>query len=107
MVTYDSEGFYIASKRSAREKVIAIDAIIDALLLQAANEATSEGVTSYSLNDGQVQIATTRRGAESIMKSIQAFEKLRTYYEIRANGSRMTRLVDSKNFIGRHNGRFR
>jgi stage III sporulation protein SpoIIIAA len=107
MVTYHNEKLYIDSKKSYADKARAVDEIIEALLALAITEAANDGVQSYSLNDGQVIINSTKRGSQSIMNSINAFEKLKQYYVLKANGSRMTRLVDSKNFTGGGNGRFR
>lgn len=106
MVIYDNEGLYIDSKTSNAAKADACNQIISALLALAATEAANDGVTEYSLNDGQVQIRTVRRGVDGIMNSIKSFENLKTYYMNKANG-RMIRLVDSKNFTGNRNGRFR
>ncbi len=104
MVTYDNEGLYIDSKTSNAAKAKACSQIISALLTLAATEAASDGVSKYTLNDGQVVITAEKRGVNSIMASIKGFENLRKYYIAQVNG-RMTRLVDSKNFTG--NGRFR
>jgi hypothetical protein len=101
MVTYDNEGLYIESVSGYAAKAMAVDAIINSLLTLAATEAGQNGVSEYSLNDGQVQIKTVRRGSTAIMQSIKEFEKLKQYYIEKASGTRMTRLVDSKNFIGR------
>jgi hypothetical protein len=100
MVTYDNEGLYIESVSGYAAKAMAVDAIINSLLTLAATEAGQNGVSEYSLNDGQVQIKTVRRGSAAIMQSIEKYEKLKQYYIEKASGTRMTRLVDSKNFIG-------
>jgi hypothetical protein len=98
MVIYDSEALYIQSCQSIRDKITAIDAIIDALMLVAAKAATADNISEYMLNDGQTQIKTLYRGADAVMRSITAFERLRLMYVNRLNG-RITRLVDGKNFI--------
>ncbi len=96
-VYYDSEGLFIASCSGTRAKIAAIDAIIDALLLAAANAAASDNIQEYSLNDGQTIIRSLKRGTEGIFKSIEAFRRLRKSYEQELTG-RMVRLVDEKNF---------
>ncbi len=100
VITFNDEGLYIESKKTYAEKALAVDQIIEALLVLAATEAGSEGVTEYSLNDGQVQIRTVKRGVNAIMQSIQSFEKLKQYYIVKSRGTRMTRLVDGKSFVG-------
>jgi hypothetical protein len=99
MVTYDSEGVYIASCKTVRAKIVAIDAIIDALMLTAAKSASNDNITQYSLNDGQTIINTMYRGTKAIFESIKSFETLKQMYTERLNG-RVVRLVDSKNFTG-------
>lgn len=100
IISFNNEGLYIESKKTYAEKALAIDSIIEALLILAANEAGSDGVTEYSLNDGQVQIKTVKRGVNAIMQSIASFEKLKQYYIVKSRGTRMTRLVDGKTFVG-------
>lgn len=100
MVEYDSALIYLQSKTDAKSKIIAIDAIIDQLLLTAAKGALAEDVTEYWLDDGQSKIKTVRRGVAAITKSIEELEKLKQLYINRING-RVFVLRDSKNFIGR------
>lgn len=97
MVEYNRAGLYIDSKSSIREKITAIDAIIDALFLAAADAASNEGITEYWLDDGQTKIKTVYRSAESVFKGINAFQQLRQTYINRLNG-RVSRLVPSKSF---------
>jgi hypothetical protein len=97
MVVFDSAALYIESQTGIKAKIVAIDAIIDALLVTAAKAATNDHLTEYSLNDGQVQIKSAYRGASAIFNSIKEFEKLKQIYMSRING-RVVRLVDSKNF---------
>lgn len=100
MVTFDSAGLYVLSKKGIRAQIAAIDEIIAALLITALDSAGKDGVTEYSLNDGQVQIRTVNRGAKGIQESILAFRRLKNDLISEYNGGRMTRLVDSKAFIG-------
>lgn len=96
-VVYDSALIYLSTATSLRDKICKIDAIIDALLLIAAESAETDNITEYSLDSGQTKIKTEYRGASSVFASIQNFEKLRTYYINKLNG-RGFRLMDSKNF---------
>lgn len=97
MVEYNRASLYLETKSSIREKIIAIDAIIDALLVSAADAASNEGITEYWLDDGQTKIKTVYRSSESIFKGITAFQRLRQIYVNRLNG-RVSRLVPSKSF---------
>lgn len=99
MVTYNSAGVYIESCKTVREKIVAIDAIINALMLTAAKSASNDNILQYSLNDGQTVINTMYRGTKAIFQSIESFERLKQMYINKLNG-RVIRLVDSKNFTG-------
>jgi peptidyl-tRNA hydrolase len=98
MVEYDSAQIYIDSKTTIRAKITAIDAVIDALMTTALKAAGTDNITEYSLDDGQTKIRTMYKGADSVLASVQAFEKIKQMYINRLNG-RMTRLVDGRNFI--------
>jgi hypothetical protein len=104
MVYYDSADIYIQSCTTIREKIARIDAIITALENTALKAAANDNITEYSLNDGQTIIRTVYKGADAVLNSIAAFEKIRQMYINRLNG-RVMRLVDGKNFTGRGNGR--
>jgi len=103
-IYFDSEGLYIQSQSSITAKITAIDNIIDALLLTAAKGATTDNISEYSLNDGQTIIRTLYRGTDGIYKSIQSFQRLRTYYVNQSTG-RVVRLMDSKSFNTNRNRR--
>lgn len=104
MVYYDSAYKYIDCASTLRDKIAKIEIIISALEDTALKAAANDNITEYSLNDGQTIIRTVYKGADAVLASIQAFEKIRQMYINRLNG-RMIRLVDGKNFTGRRNGR--
>lgn len=97
MTVYDSADIYLESKTTARAKIAAIEAIINALLASAAKAAAGENITEYWLDDGQTKIKTIRRSSKEIEGSIAAFTRLKQLYINQVNG-RVMRLVDSKNF---------
>lgn len=99
MVYFDSAEIYLESKSKLRDKIRAISAIIDALLLASVKAAGNEDLTEYTLNDGQTTIRAMYRGSESVMKSVQAYEKLKEYYINKLNG-RSFRAIDRKSFPG-------
>lgn len=101
MITYSSASIYIESQTSLNSKITAIDAIISALLTTAATAASNEHITEYQLDDGQVKIRTSYRGAQAVFASIKAFEELKQFYVNKKTG-RVVRLVDSKNFKHRN-----
>jgi hypothetical protein len=104
MVYYDSASKYIDCASDLRDKITRIETIISALEDTALKAAANDNITEYSLNDGQTIIRTVYKGADAVLNSIMAFEKIRQMYINRLNG-RVMRLVDSKNFTGRRNGR--
>lgn len=97
IITYKSEAEFIGSKTKIEERVAAIDALIDAMLLTAASAATNNDISEYWLNDGQTQIKTIYRNSAQIMDGIKALEQIKTRYMNNSAG-RMTRLMDTKNF---------
>jgi hypothetical protein len=100
MVIYDSAQIYIDSAATLKEKVVRIDAIITALETSALKAAENEDVLSYSLDDGQTKISSNYRSTESVLKSIEAFLRLRNMYINQLNG-RVVRLVDGQSLRNR------
>lgn len=96
-LTFDTCGLYIQSATSLRAKIIAIDTVIDALELQAADSVLTQNIAEYQLNDGQTIIKQTYRGSKGIADAINSFEAIKQRYVNRLNG-RVYRAVDSKNF---------
>jgi signal transduction histidine kinase len=105
MVIFDSADIYIEGAASLQDKISRIDQVIDALLTNALKAAAKQNISEYSLNDGQTQIKTAYKGTESVMQSIMAFEKLKSYYVLKLNKTGMVRLVDGKNFVNKNNWR--
>jgi hypothetical protein len=104
MVVYERADIYIQSCTTLKDKITAIDNIIDALFATALKAAAGDNISQYMLNDGQTIINATYKGVHQIQASIAVFERLRQMYINRLNG-RVIRLVDSKNFTGGFNGR--
>jgi hypothetical protein len=103
-VYFDSADVYIQCASTLQDKITRIDAIITALEDTALKAAANDNISEYSLNDGQTVIRTVYKGADAVLNSIMAFERIRQMYVNRLNG-RVFRLVDSKNFTRRRNGR--
>jgi hypothetical protein len=98
MVFFDKCGLYVQSQTTLQAKIIAIDAIIQALedsalLIAGGGDAVSE----YQLNDGQTIIKQVYRGSAAISKAINDYEIIKQLYVNRLNG-RVVRSIDSKNF---------
>jgi len=104
MVVYDSADIYISSQTSLKAKIIAIDAIIDALLVTCLKAASTGNVTEYNLDTGQTKIKTMYRSPKEVSDAITAFQGVKNYYVNQLNGGRRLKLVDSKNFLGPYYG---
>ena len=98
MTYYDSFGIYITSKRTSRERIVAIDAVIDALINTSLDAAGSANMMEYDLDDGQSKIKTMYRSPDEITKAIFAFEKLKEMYINKLN-KRTFRMVDEKQMM--------
>lgn len=104
---FTSAGLYIASATDIKTKVARIDAIIDALWIVAADAATVDNITEYSVDNGQTKIQAMYKSAAQVEASIQAFQKQRQFYINQLPGGRVFRLVDGKNFNGNNYGNCR
>lgn len=100
MVVYESAAKYLESCATLQQKIAAVDAVILALYTALANSATTANLQEYSLNDGQVIIKSILSNPKQIESIIYAMERMRIMYSNRLTG-RVTRLVDTKNFMGR------
>ena len=92
-------GGYIATKQSLYDKVLAIEVLIDAMILSTADAigGMGSGVAEYQLDDGQVKVKTAYRSTSEVTKGITELEKIKQMYMNRLNGSAV-RLMDDKTF---------
>lgn len=99
-VIFISDRQYLQSCSTIEAKIVAIDAIIDALYEQMLVLAQDDSpIQEYMLNDGQTTIKCIYRSTQSITSSIDVLTKQRNRY---ANqGRRVMHMIDSKNLIGR------
>lgn len=104
MIEYDSASIYVDSATDLRTKITRIKSVIAALETTALTAAEKGAVSEYSLDDGQVKIKTTYRNPKEVSDSINAFEAILQRYVNQLNG-RHIRLVDSKNFLRKRDGR--
>ena len=93
MLVYDSAYIYIKSQKTLKDRITAIEAIINALYDTALKAAGNDDVEEYMLDDGQTKIKTVYKGVDDIVDSIDAFEKLLQRLYNQLNG-RTVRLVD-------------
>lgn len=95
--TYTIEG-YIQSKQSIRDKIIAIDVLIDKMMLSTleAIDGMNGSVAEYDLDDTQVRVRTRYRSIAEIKNGIHALEQMKQMYVNRIQG-RVGTLVDERN----------
>lgn len=78
---------YIESRESLDAKIAAINALIDAMLLNTIDTIDDSGTMSYSMDDGQMKVTTQYRSTTDITKGIRSLERLKQIYISRRDGS--------------------
>lgn len=99
-VIFETVTDYIESCQTQEQRIAALDAVIDKLILTATKAAESGHIDEYWFDDGHVKIRNKYRNVSQVEQAIMAFQRLRDLYANRKNG-RMVRLMDSSNFTGR------
>jgi hypothetical protein len=101
MIVYDNFDKFLSTCKKTKDRIAAIDEIIDQLLVSAAKGALKSHITEYSLNTGQTQIKTVLTSMKDVKDAILFFEQLRNLYISRLPGhGRVVRFVDGKNLRG-------
>lgn len=90
---------YIESKTTLLERINAIEALIDAMILSLADYAAGNNTSldEYQLDDGQMKIRTKYRSPKDVDAGIKALENMKQMYMNRHNGRVMT-LRDNRSF---------
>ena len=78
---------YIQSKSELYDKICAINALIDAMILNSIDWISTGGTASYSMDDGQMKVTTNYRSIEEITMGIFSLEKTLQMYTNRYNGN--------------------
>lgn len=94
-MTYNTISAYVGSKKTARERVEALELLIGTMMLRLteAVEGQAANVNEYEINDGQMKIRTHYRSVSDVEKGIDSLIKLKNYYINQYNG-RQTVLRD-------------
>ena len=77
---------YIQSKTSLLDKINAIEALIDSMILNSIEAVEVGGTASYSMDDGQMKVTTEYRSMDQITKGIAGLERTLQMYINRYNG---------------------
>lgn len=89
---------YLLSAKSKKDKIIAIDRLIDAMLASMADvdgDGVGPNISEYQLNDGQMIVRTSYKSANDIMLGIEKLRKIQQDYLNQLNG-RVTVLKDAR-----------
>lgn len=77
---------YVQSKESYESKIVAIEALIDAMMINALDTIEDSGTASFSMDDGQMKVTTDFRSMSEITKGIHSLDSLKQMYINRRNG---------------------
>lgn len=99
MLIFNSLGDYLQNCQSYEARVLALETLVDQLILAAANAATTGQYQEYWLDDGQSKTRIIYRNMNEIDRSILSTQKLIAYYKNQLQG-RITRLMPGQNFNG-------
>lgn len=80
---------YLTSKKTLRERVNAIENLIDTMILRLTEvaEGQNSSIEEYQLDDGQMKIRTRYRTIGDVQAGISALEKQKQYYLNQLNGN--------------------
>lgn len=90
---------YLESKATLRERINAIDALIDSMILRIGEVVNGMNVSveEYQMDDGQMKIRTRYRNVKDVEDGVASLEKLKQMYVNRLNG-RVFNLRDQRTF---------
>ncbi len=77
---------YIECRADLKAKIIAIDALIDAMELKMLDVVGTSDLDEYSMDDGQMKVRTKYRSTSDVLAGIDGLEKLKQRYVNRLNG---------------------
>lgn len=79
---------YLESKQKLQERICAIDALIDVMILRITEvaEGQNSSFEEYQLDDGQMKIKTRYRTVSDVQMGIHALETQKQLYVNRLNG---------------------
>ena len=77
---------YLGTKTSVKARIVAIEALIDAILLKLADTVGNADISEYQMDDGQMKVRTAYRSPEEATKGIERLEKMKQMYLNQLNG---------------------
>lgn len=88
---------YLECKTDLADRVVAIEALIDAMLVQMVTNVSDSGTAEFQLDDGQIKIRTVFRNINEVTRGIESLERIKNIYNNRLRG-RIGILRDEKVF---------
>ena len=77
---------YLQSQTCIDARIVAIENLIDAMLLSTVDSVGDSGTMSYSLDDGQMKVTTVYRSVAEVSEGIKTLETMLQRYINRKNG---------------------
>jgi len=77
---------YIDCRKTLYDKIIAINALIDAMELTLLESVSQSGYIEMSMDDGQMKTKAVYRSMQDLQNGILALEQLKQRYVNRYNG---------------------
>lgn len=81
---------YIECRTTLYDKIVAINALIDAMELKLLDAVGSANYSEYQMDDGQMKVRTAYRSPKDVTDGITELEKLKQRYVNRYNGRCVT-----------------
>jgi hypothetical protein len=78
---------YIQSKDCLDARILAVENLIDSMLITSIDSIDNGGTMSYSLDDGQMKITTQYRSVREVTDGIMGLEKILQTWINRRDGS--------------------
>lgn len=90
---------YLSSKEKLKDRIAAIDVLIDKAILSLAETLDGVGanISTYELDDGQVKIKTGYRSIDEVEAGIKSLERMKNLYINKLYG-RSVQLRDNNTF---------
>lgn len=90
---------YLESKTKLQDRIKAIDALIDSMILRIGEvvEGLNVSVEEYQMDDGQMKIRTRYRTVKDVEAGVASLEKMKQMYVNRLHG-RVFNLRDTRSF---------
>lgn len=77
---------YVSEQTTVKDKITALNNVIDKLELSLLDVADSSAYKDYSMKDGQMEVKATYNSIDDVVKQIEKLTKLKVYYQNKLTG---------------------